>query len=701
MKHAIHHRNFFGVLSVPAFRFFCFLVFLFFGFLAVGVARAAIIPNDPLFKNQGYLLQINAPKAWERGSGERNMVVAILDSGVDTDHPDLKNNIWINRKERENGKDNDNNGYIGDLHGWDFVDNDADPNPSFAPAYTDRGANHGTILAGLIAAQGNNNEGIAGVTWRSMIMPLRVLDSMGIGTSRNIERAIDYAIKNGADIINLSFVGKDYSETFKQALGRAYKAGLIIVAAAGNDQDYNGNDLELTKEYPVCYDGPEGENWVLGVAAIDSLDQKAPFSDYGRICVDLAAPGMDLYSASVFERRRNGFSEFYRGGWSGTSFAASFVAGAAALVKSYAPDLSNKEIYEILKSSADSIAGSNPYYAGQLGSGRLNIAKALDLAAREAQIVSGPLPKSPYGLYLVAAADAGNKSAVTVFEQNGDSREIFYPYGDFSGGVNLAVGDVKGDKNPEIILGTGAGGGPQVKIFSSGGKFLNEFWAFDKNRKNGVNVAVGDFLGFGTRQIAASEDRGGNSFVRFWVPGEVAPRREIQVFKEPWRGGVRLWAADFDRDGVSELVIASASSGRYQEIKIYRPDGVLLQSFRPFPDWFTGVLDVAPGDFNGLGNIDLAVAPQSGGGAHVRFFNGLGKLVDAGFFAAEKKYRGGVNIFAGDLDEDGKDEIMITRRGGLARQEIMVYNNTGEPYNIVRPKNESIFKKGIKVGILK
>jgi len=661
---------------------------------------AEIIPNDPLFKNQGYLTQIGAPAAWGRGTGERDVVVAVIDSGVDLDHPDLKNNIWLNRKERENGKDDDGNGFVDDLHGWDFIDNDADPNPSFSPAYTDRGANHGTIIAGLIAAQGNNVEGIAGVTWRTMIMPLRVLDSSGSGQSRNIERAIDYAIKNGANIINLSFASKEPSEGLRLAIERAYKAGIVVVAAAGNDKDYNGNDLELTREYPVCYDGPPGENWVLGIAALDPLGQKAPFSDYGRICVDLSAPGMNLLSTIVFENRRYGFMEYYRGGWSGTSFASAMVAGAAALVKSFSPKLSNKEIYDFLRSGADSVSGLNSSYADQLGSGRLNVKKTLDLAARDITVGEEILPKSPFGAYLLAFSEGGDKPTVSIFEQSGDVWSAFYPFESFFGGLNVASGDVSGGETLEIVVGAAAPASSKVRIFSLGGKLLEEFSAFDAKRKYGANVALGDFFGFGTTQIATTEDAGGGAYARFWVPGEAAPRREIQIFASPWRSGARLWVADFDCDGVDELIAAPAAITNNPEVKIYRSDGALLRSFRPFPKGFRGILEIAPGDYNGLGWIDLAIASHAGGNGQVRFFNSEGRLLDAGFFAFGKSYRGGINLFASDINDDGKAELLATPRAQIKNRGIRVYNNSGELYNIISPKNISSFKHGIKINAL-
>lgn len=701
MKHATHHparsfasngvnRNFFVFWGVLTLVFFVF----------PGISRAMVAPNDPMFSEQWYLRQISAPEAWERGAGERDVVVAILDSGVDIDHPDLQNNIWLNRDEKDNGKDNDGNGYAGDLHGWDFVDNDNNPRPSFLPAYTDRGANHGTVMAGLISALANNNQGIAGVSWRSMIMPLRVLDSTGVGSSRSVERAIDYAIANHATIINLSFISKDYSESFKQAIKRAYDAGIIIVAAAGNEKDTRGVNMDFTREYPVCYDGPEGENWVLGVAATDVLDQRAPFSNYGKSCIDVAAPGMDMLSTVFYDRTRRGFLDFYRRNWSGTSLATALVSGAAALLKSYAPELTNKEVYDYLRSGTDDISGSNPGYEGQLGAGRINIKKSLDLIAREVVAASVPLGKSAYGGYIIQGTEPGDKSAVSILEQNGTPRVTFYPFEKYSGGINVAVGNVTGKESRDIVVGTAAGAGPQVRIFSPEGKLLDEIWAFDKNRKSGVNVAVGDFLGYGSDQIVAAEDAGGSSRIRFWVLGEPSPRREFPVFKEPWRGGVRLWAADIDYDGAAEIIVAPAAAQLNPEVKVYRADGVLLSSFSPFGKGFRGILEVAPGKFSDWGYVDLAIAPKTGGGPQIIVWSVFGRKLDPGFFAFESKYRGGVSLAAKDINEDGSDELIVARRATGNAREIKVFNSTGGLYNTIKPENGSIFKHGANVNAL-
>jgi len=172
--------------------------------------RISYLPNDTFYNEAWYLKKIRVSQAWDitRG-GSDDIVIAVLDTGVDINHPDLKNNIWINKGEvPADGIDNDQDGYIDNYYGWDFVANLPDPSPKFNGEFTEAAIHHGTLVAGLIAATGDNNEGVVGVAFKSKIMPLRVLDSQGNGSVEAVIRAVDFAINHRADIINLSFVGR-------------------------------------------------------------------------------------------------------------------------------------------------------------------------------------------------------------------------------------------------------------------------------------------------------------------------------------------------------------------------------------------------------------------------------------------------------------------------------------------------------------
>jgi subtilisin family serine protease len=247
----------------------------------------ATTPNDTFFSylwgldNAGDA-DIDGPEAWDITTGNSNVVVAVLDSGVDYNHPDLTSNVWINLGEiAGNGVDDDANGYIDDINGWDFVDDDYDPIDS---------NNHGTHVAGTIAAVGNNNTGITGVSWSARIMVLRFLDAFGSGSVADAIEAIDYAIDKGAKVINASYGSYTYSAAERDAIVRARNAGILFVAAAGND---NWNNDSGTKHYPSSYDLAN----IIAVAATDQSDSRAYFSNYGATSVDVAAPGTSILSS--------------------------------------------------------------------------------------------------------------------------------------------------------------------------------------------------------------------------------------------------------------------------------------------------------------------------------------------------------------------------------------------------------------------
>ena len=239
--------------------------------------KAALISNDVFLNKQWYLRKIKAPEAWGINHEASKVIVAVIDSGIDIDHPDLKANIWSNSKEIPNNHvDDDGNGFIDDANGWNFVDGNNNVRPAFEPGYT-ADVLHGTIVAGIIAAKGNNRDGVSGIAWSAQIMPIKVLADNGEGSVATVIQAIDYAILNKAQIINLSFVGYEYSQGLAEVIERAYNAGIIIVAAAGNDAQPK-DELSLDKKplYPACMDGKWLDNQVIGVAATDAIDQFRP-----------------------------------------------------------------------------------------------------------------------------------------------------------------------------------------------------------------------------------------------------------------------------------------------------------------------------------------------------------------------------------------------------------------------------------------
>ncbi len=282
-------------------------------------------PNDPSYSQEWALPVISAPQAWDKTSGSNSVVVAVLDTGVDYNHPDLAGNIWTNAKEISgNGNDDDGNGYIDDVHGWNFVDHTNDPIDTNG---------HGTECAGVIGAIGNNTLGIAGVDWNVRIMPLTVINSQGYGYESDAIDAILYANQMGASVISISWGGNGYDQALTDAIDAS---PAVVVCAAGN----SGQDNDNTPVYPASY----GNANLISVAASDQNDNLAPFSNYGAATVDIAAPGVNIYTTT---------SGSQYGTFSGTSMAVPYVAGTAGLVKAVHPEWTASQIKSDILSTAD------------------------------------------------------------------------------------------------------------------------------------------------------------------------------------------------------------------------------------------------------------------------------------------------------------------------------------------------------------
>jgi len=340
--------------------------------LIVAFPVYAYIPSDPMYSLQSQWQQMNIEKAWDLAKG-RGVVVAVLDSGVDIDHPDIKGNIWKNEDEiADDGIDNDGNGYVDDVRGWDFTQGVADPNPKFETGYNDFGMNHGTAVSGIIGAVANNGRGIAGVSFYSKIMPLRILASDGTGSVNNLINAIQYAVNNGADVINLSLVGDQISQNLKTTIKWASDSGVVVVASAGNT-DEEGEAINLTQDptYPACYGDNRNENWVLAVSSVDDENVKSSFASYGR-CIDILAPGERLRSLSFVSEGVEGFESYYSSSWSGTSVSAALISGAAALVKSADPSMDASQVIDAILDNAKDLDEENLDLAGELGQGLID-----------------------------------------------------------------------------------------------------------------------------------------------------------------------------------------------------------------------------------------------------------------------------------------------------------------------------------------
>ena len=365
-------------------------------YIAHGCASKVFLPNDQYFYRQWPLnndatftmnglispkvdADIDMPEAWDIEQGDSSLIIAILDSGCKMDHPEFAGRIWHNPGEIPgNGIDDDNNGYIDDVNGWDFVNNDNDPTD-------DNG--HGTSVTGVIGANGNNSIGFSGVNLRSRLMIVKVNDSLKNVTASNMVKGIDYALHNGAKILNLSFAFKTDSETKKTAISLAYSNGISICAGTGNDGD-------SIIAFPAGYEqviavggsGPDDSRWI---------ETDLTGSNYG-IGLDIVAPG--VYVFTLDEIDGNDFDLYS----SGTSLSTAFATGVASLLLSRDPSLTPDQVKVILRESADDQVGDpledTPGWDKYYGAGRLNAFKALQMASgirkyhpkRQIQVVAGP-----------------------------------------------------------------------------------------------------------------------------------------------------------------------------------------------------------------------------------------------------------------------------------------------------------------------
>ena len=653
------------------------------------VHLSAFDPNDVYYPQQWYLRQIAAPLAWERTTGSPDVVVAVIDSGVDINHPDLKANIWRNPGEVEgDGQDNDGNGFADDVRGWDFIDSTNDPRPDATPPYSRTALNHGTLVAGIITAVGNNVEGVSGVAWHTRIMPLRVLDSNGQGDVEAVARAVDYAVNNGAGIINLSFVGSGYSQRLYDALQRAYRKNVVIVSAAGNlNESVNGSgDLDEHFLYPVCYDAADvvnKTNWLLGVTATDTLDQRAPFANVGSRCVDIAAPGVSMFGAQVYDLAK-GLPEAYGGGWSGTSLAVPLVSGVAALVRAAYPKLTNVQVIQVLLSSSDNIDRSNQGLRGKIGVGRINASRALSGAAVPGK--APPLEATTVGGRVVAMVASGFMADVKLLSGKGELKTGWSAYAPgFRGGGSVAVSEssrflpasnsarlsavIRGEQR--VVVGEGQGGEGRVVVYDLFGRPTAGWRAFDSIFRGGVSVAAGDIYGTGDSTIVVVPLSGGGPQVRMFDQGGRL-KGQFFAYDKSVRGGFSLAVADVDDDGKSEIIASSNSA--YLPVRIFQSSGKLISEWYPYPE-FRGGVNVAAGDLEGTGVAGVVTVPVRGGASELKIFDLTGKL-HGQFPVFARSFRGGLNLGVGDIDGDGRDEI-VAAPASLGGPQVRIFTSRG------------------------
>lgn len=605
------------------------------------VSAAAREPDDPRYQdgslwalaNRGLSgglagADIDAPTAWELTTGSADVVIAVIDGGIDISHPDLVANVWRNPGEIPgNGIDDDANGFVDDVTGWDFHNRNG--------SVFDAGDNdHGTQVAGIIAATGDNGLGVVGVSWNTRIMPLKFIGSGG-GSTADAISALNYAIlmrQRGVNVrvANLSWGSGDSSPLLRQAIENAGAAGILVVASAGNSG--LNQDTAWSPNYPSSFPSAN----ILAVAATDSRDLLAADSNYGRVTVDLAAPGVGILSTAPGRRYAAN---------SGTSFAAPFVSGVAALAASIDPSLSVSELRQVILAGVEAV----PSLSGKVASGgRLNAARTLAVvidndpgyagreflaaAAGETLIDSrarvGPRELVIRGPGQVVIEGSNQHTGGTRIEAG--TLTLRSPLGLGVGTVELAgdaalaldigfetatVGGFGLSSSAGVDLGLGGivvtGGGDEATV--------REWIIAGRTSSNGVGIRSSAATD-ASRTIGYAVTTAGEASVVLTAPGDLDLDRDVDVldliaFQAAGRFGTGAPAGwregDVDYDGRADVfdLVAIGAGGRYGRGSIMQ--SVANRSFSEQPPATASSLARGAG---GEGDLDLAGRGRSAGG---------------------------------------------------------------------------------------
>ena len=565
-------------------------------------------PNDPEFPDQYAHQLIQMSEAWDISTGSHDIVVAVLDTGVDVNHPDLKDNIWVNEGEIPNNEiDDDNNGYIDDVSGWNFEEDSNDVIPEFG-WYGVEG--HGTNVSGVIAGVGDNGIGVCGVNWQSSIMALRLSIYM---TSAEVAEALEYVAANGAHVANMSFgadeFGPDGDPAVKAAIDNAFAHGVLLVASAGND--------DTTKpHYPAAYYN------VMAVSSTNGEDMKTGHSSFGH-WVDIAAPGTDIVTTDLGD-------EYIA--TAGTSFSGPYVAAVGALVLAHKPELTHVEVRAILENTTDPVyyGDLDPDY-GYVGTGRVNAYLALLESDRRHPLGEIVEPRSQQTF----AAD-GNDIPMVLFV-HGDSYQVEYRgFGQDEWSL-LNDGSSPIDPNGFVhLMFTNSGAG-----------------AFELR----LNVTT-DGTVHTDRKIFGIE-----------LGAEMAPWPIPEMPEDPEEMPDEMYLGsplclDVDGDGRNEIVEASVTMNDYYydgKISIWKDDGTALDGWPAELGGGLWASGLAVGDIDGDGDYEIVVVDDYSVMAtalHVesgQTVEGDWPVEVGGYWYA---YIIGSPVLA-DLDGDGDSEIIV------------------------------------------
>jgi subtilisin family serine protease len=674
------------------------------------IYRPCRTPNDPDFADQYAHRLIQMEDAWDICTGSRDVAVAVIGTGVDVNHPDLKDNIWVNKAEVPGNKlDDDGNGFIDDVHGWNFGDSNNQVSPG-EDVYGDY-LNHETQVAGVIAAVGNNGKGVSGVNWQCSIMVLRLGDEYH---SDEVAAALDYAAANGARVVNMSFggdiFGPEGDKVVNTAIDNAYQKGVLLVASAGNSDSSR-------LHYPAAYFN------VMAVASTNGEDLKTGHSTFGP-WVDIAAPGTDIVTTDLGD----GYIST-----AGTSFSGPYVAAVAALLFAHRPGLTHVEARAILENTTDPVDyGDLDPNLGYLGTGRVNAYQAL-LAADEklplgeiaspkpyqtfasdvnaielcifvhgdsyqldchlygqsdwTTVSDGNSPADPNGLVHVSWANPGVgtyefRLRVNAGGRTHIDRKVFgidmapaqahwpkpeKPVGEDEQPEEVFIGspicmDVDGNGTNEIIQcsvdlsslwGTG-----RVHIWSADGNSLPH-WPMDFTSDDPwaltdfwpSSVAVGDIDGDGDYEVVMASEYDNEMYACHVQSGEIVDGNWPAQFG--WAGSVSAGPvlADLDGDGDSEILVAlDAESSDSDGLYAFQGDGNPMWQRR-----YTSAGPISVADFDGDGDVEIALCGYGPGLS--RYYTFI--LDHQGQQVARWKGGSPKGTAVADIDGDGKQELIF------------------------------------------
>ena len=583
--------------------------------------RLLSTPNDTQYTAAGMygLRSISAPAAWDLTTGSANVVVADIDTGLRYTHEDLAANTWTNPGEiAGNGIDDDGDGFIDDVHGWDFFYNDSDP-------YDDAGG-HGTHTGGTIGAVGNNGRGVVGVNWNVKIMPIKIYSPNGAdSTSAMLVNAYNYVrlMKNRG--VNIRVTNNSYGDcgeacgydqATKDALDAMGNSGVLNVFAAGN----NGRNIDTAPFYPASYTSPG----ILTVAASTSTDTRASFSNFGASSVDIAAPGLSVLS--TYNSSDTSYATL-----SGTSMATPHTAGAAALLSAYNPNLSPASLKATLMNTVDLL----PQWNGVVKSGgRLNIARAL----ANQTVCNFALSSTT----LTADNSGGSYSVNITAPTNCDFSAISN-----AGWISVTGGN-PGSSNSTVTFSVQANNIPNAQRTGTI-TIGDQTFTVTQGTPLVVRKSVLDFDGDGKTDYSAIQNSNGTMI---WHNQRSAAGYSPIGFGL-FNDDIAV-PADYDGDGKTDVAVWRNSNGTFYVIKSSN------NTVQGFQFGQSGDNPNITQDFDGDGKADFAVTRVQNGNLYWYIYGSTVGFRGLQFgIAADKPLRG-------DYDGDGKADLAVYRPGGNA-----------------------------------